>query len=81
MGKEKAFLARFETRYQPGELEAARAADLGEFARWHDAERLVGNLYRAYREMSEDHARTPMDHDAMWRNTVACLSRPLRSRA
>lgn len=29
-------------------LTAARAADLGEFATWADAERLVPNLHRAY---------------------------------
>lgn len=31
-------------------LEAARDCDLGEFARWADAERLVLNLHRAYAE-------------------------------
>jgi cyclase len=31
-------------------LEAARGADLGEFAAWHDPERLVGNLHRALAE-------------------------------
>ena len=29
-------------------LEAARGADLGPFAEWHDTERIVGNLHRAY---------------------------------
>ena len=32
-------------------LEAAREADLGRFAEWHDAERLVGNLHRAMAEL------------------------------
>ena len=32
-------------------LEAARAADLGPFAHWPDAERIVGNLHRAYAEL------------------------------
>jgi cyclase len=32
-------------------LEAARAADLGEFASLTDPERLVGNLHRAYLEL------------------------------
>jgi cyclase len=61
-------------------LEAARAADLGEFAKWHDGERLVGNLYRACSELAgeENH---PTDIDAMWRDTEAYLGRPLRSRA
>jgi cyclase len=31
-------------------LEAAREADLGEYAGWLDAERIVGNLHRAYAE-------------------------------
>ena len=32
-------------------LEAARAVDLGPFAQWPDAERIVGNLHRAYAEL------------------------------
>jgi cyclase len=32
-------------------LEAARATDLGRFAGWPDAERIVGNLHRAYAEI------------------------------
>ncbi|HEX6934594.1 MAG TPA: MBL fold metallo-hydrolase [Streptosporangiaceae bacterium] len=32
-------------------LDAAREADLGPFAKWPDAERLVGNLHRAYAEL------------------------------
>ncbi len=32
-------------------LEAARETDLGEYARWLDPERIVGNLYRAYAEL------------------------------
>jgi cyclase len=32
-------------------LEAARACDLGEFARWADAERLAPNLHRAYADL------------------------------
>jgi cyclase len=31
-------------------LDVARATDLGRFAAWHDAERLVGNLHRAVAE-------------------------------
>ena len=31
-------------------LETARSADLAEFAEWHDSERLVGNIYRAFSE-------------------------------
>ena len=40
-----------------GPLEVARAADLGEFADWPDAERVVLNLHRAYAD-AEDR---PMD--------------------
>jgi cyclase len=32
-------------------LEAARNTDLGRFADWPDAERIVGNLHRAYAEL------------------------------
>lgn len=32
-------------------LEAARQLDLGPYADWHDAERIVGNLHRAYAEL------------------------------
>lgn len=32
-------------------LELAKEADLGEYAKWTDAERLVGNLHRAYAEL------------------------------
>ena len=32
-------------------LAAAQQADLGRFAPWHDSERLVGNLHRAYSEL------------------------------
>ncbi len=32
-------------------LDAAREVDLGRFAGWHDAERIVGNLHRAYAEL------------------------------
>jgi cyclase len=33
-------------------LETARQADLGDFAAWPDAERIVGNLHRAYAELA-----------------------------
>jgi cyclase len=32
-------------------LDAAREVDLGRFAEWLDAERIVGNLHRAYAEL------------------------------
>jgi cyclase len=62
-------------------LEAARRADLGEFAGWLDSERLVGNLYRACSELAADETEYPMDVDAMWHDTEAFLGRSLRSRA
>jgi cyclase len=34
-----------------GPLEASRQADLGRFAQWPDAERIAGNLHRAYAEL------------------------------
>jgi cyclase len=42
-------------------LEAARRADLGRFASWPDAERLVGNLHRAYAELSGAPPGTALD--------------------
>jgi cyclase len=33
-------------------LEAARSTDLGGYAQWSDSERIVGNLYRAYADLS-----------------------------
>jgi cyclase len=33
-------------------LEAARSVDLGEYAGWSDAERIVGNLHRAHAELA-----------------------------
>jgi cyclase len=40
-------------------LEAAREVDLGEYAGWLDAERIVGNLHRAYVDL--DPNRGPLD--------------------
>ena len=42
-------------------LEAARAADLGRFAGWPDAERIVGNLHRAYAELDGTRRGGPID--------------------
>ena len=39
----------FESGLAP--LGAARRADLGRIAGWHDAERLAGNMHRAYSEI------------------------------
>jgi cyclase len=42
-------------------LEAAREADLGRFAGWPDAERIVGNLHRAYAELRGAPNGAPID--------------------
>jgi cyclase len=42
-------------------LEAARATDLGRFADWPDAERIVGNLHRAYAELAGTTRGGPID--------------------
>lgn len=42
-------------------LEAARETDLGEYAEWHDAERIVGNLHRAYLEADGAEEGAPAD--------------------
>ncbi|MGW4339819.1 MBL fold metallo-hydrolase [Rhodococcus koreensis] len=59
-------------------LEAAFDADLGEFATWHDSERLVGNLYRA---MGELDGGRPVDFPAMWRDSEEFRGGPPQSRA
>ena len=42
-------------------LQAASEADLGRFAEWPDAERIVGNLYRAYAELPDAQEGTTVD--------------------
>jgi cyclase len=42
-------------------LQASRQADLGRFAGWHDAERIAGNLHRAYSELRWEPAGTVLD--------------------
>jgi cyclase len=42
-------------------LDAAREADLGRFAGWADAERIVGNLHRAYAEHEGAQPGAPID--------------------
>ena len=42
-------------------LEAARHADLGRFAGWTDAERLAGNLHRAFSEINGQPLGTKLD--------------------
>ena len=63
-------------------LEAARDADLGEFASWTDPERLVGNLHRAYAEMSGTPRGGPINLGAAIRDMIIYNGgRPLTCRA
>ncbi len=52
-------------------LDAARQADLGRFAGWPDAERLVGNLYRAQAELRGLPRGAPIDVLAALADMVA----------
>ncbi|MFF2064986.1 MBL fold metallo-hydrolase [Streptomyces sp. NPDC058200] len=47
-------------------LEAARQADLGEFARLRESERLVANLHRAYAELDGEPEGSPLDPVAVF---------------
>ncbi|MFD9303637.1 MBL fold metallo-hydrolase [Streptomyces sp. NPDC060048] len=49
-------------------LEAARQADLGEFAAWRESERLVANLHRAYAELAGEPEGVPLDILAVLRD-------------
>lgn len=52
-------------------LEAARETDLGEYAGLTDRERIVGNLHRAYLELSEAQRGAPLDAAAVLLDMVA----------
>ena len=52
-------------------LDAARDTDLGRFADWPDAERIVGNLYRAYAELGDTPRGGPIDVFAALGDMVA----------
>jgi cyclase len=52
-------------------LEAARQADLGVYAAWTEPERLVGNLHRAYLELSGGERGARLDARAALRDMVA----------
>jgi cyclase len=52
-------------------LEAARQADLGRFAGWPDAERIVGNLHRALAELNGTPRGGPIDIAAALADMVA----------
>ena len=52
-------------------LDAARDTDLGRFADWPDAERIVGNLHRAYAELGGTARGGPIDVFAALADMVA----------
>jgi cyclase len=52
-------------------LEAARQCDLGRFAAWTDAERLVGNLHRALSELNGHAPGTPLPYPAIFQEMIA----------
>jgi cyclase len=52
-------------------LDAARGADLGPYAGWLDAERIVGNLHRAYSELDGAALGSPIDVVAALADMVA----------
>jgi cyclase len=52
-------------------LEAAQRTDLGRFAKLHDRERIVGNLYRAYAELDGAEPGAPIDMRAVLRDMLA----------
>jgi len=52
-------------------LDAARETDLGRFAGWPDAERIVGNLHRAYAELAGTPRGGPVDVPAALADMVA----------
>ncbi len=59
----------FESGLVP--LEAARGTDLGRFAGWHDAERLAGNLHRAYSEIKGEPLGATLDPRPMIADMIA----------
>jgi cyclase len=59
-------------------LEAARRADLGEFAAWPESERLVANLHRAYAELAGEPDGAPIAHFVeLFRDMMAAKGAPL----
>jgi cyclase len=60
-------------------LEAARSTDLGDFASWHDSERLAGNLHRALAELRGEPLGAHLDIAPIIADMVAYNDgRPLR---
>jgi cyclase len=62
-------------------LQAAREADLGNFKDLLDAERIVGNLYRAYRELDGGPPGTPVDLGLALGDMIAYHGGPLTCHA
>lgn len=63
-------------------LETARSADLGEYAEWLDAERVVGNLHRAFAELDGLEPGARIDLDAAFKDMVTYNGgRPLTCQA
>lgn len=58
-------------------LDAARELDLGAYAEWHDAERIVGNLHRAYAELDGAEPGAPIDVPAALQDMVTYHGGPL----
>lgn len=71
--------AAFEAGVTP--LEAARSVDLGEFADLADAERLAGNLHRAFSELRGEPRGVPLDLVAVAGDMMAYHGGPIVSHA
>lgn len=52
-------------------LEVARDTDLGRFAEWHDSERLVANIHRAYSELRGEPRGAPIPMPSVMPDMVA----------
>jgi cyclase len=68
--------AAFDEGLSP--LEAALECDLGRFGGWHDPERIVGNLHRAYSELRGEPLGSPIDPSAFADMVIYNGGRPLR---
>ena len=62
-------------------LQAAREADLGNFKDLLDAERIVGNLHRAYRELDGGAPGAPVDLGLALGDMIAYHGGPLTCHA
>lgn len=69
----------FEAGIEP--LELAQSTDLGKFADLSDAERIVGNLYRAYSELRDEERGIPLDLASIMGEMRTYLGGPILSHA